>query len=432
MRIEWVNHASFIIEHGPIRLLSDPWIEGTVFDQGWALLSPSSFTYSDFANITHIWFSHEHPDHFNTPNLRFIPSEFRSKITVLYQKTEDKKVRDYCCSLGFHEVIELDKQHGYDLTDDFQVRCTPIYGDSWLCMRVGGQTILNLNDCNVHTKEDVLKMYQLVGPIDVLLTQFSYANWVGNRADIRYRTNMAREKMNTFLLQTNLLKPRYVIPFASYVWFCHEENYYLNAEMNQIEDVVRRIKQETMVQPVVLYPGDTWEMDQHHDSRSAITRYQRDYHHILNRPKLVQNQSFDIELLSKIAKQFSDSLIQLNDPSVTNYLLQHPTTLFLTDNQLSYQFGLQHGLQRIDVYREDCDIALSAEALYYCFAHLWGGDTLIINGRFQIPNHGDYINWRKFFLVSSLHYRQISFQMTDLIRILNRVSQRITNLQNHC
>src|SRR4051812_15373533 len=69
MTIEFVNHASIIVDHDNIRLLCDPWTEGTAFHNGWSLLAKSKFTFDDYKNITHIWFSHEHPDHFSPPNI---------------------------------------------------------------------------------------------------------------------------------------------------------------------------------------------------------------------------------------------------------------------------------------------------------------------------------------------------------------------------
>ena len=40
--IEFVNHASVLISHGEINILSDPWYIGAVFHQGWRLLYENS------------------------------------------------------------------------------------------------------------------------------------------------------------------------------------------------------------------------------------------------------------------------------------------------------------------------------------------------------------------------------------------------------
>lgn len=61
----------------------------------------------DFQYVTHIWFSHEHPDHFAPGNLFKIPKKFREKTTVLYQETMDRKVAAFCKKLEFKAIVEL-------------------------------------------------------------------------------------------------------------------------------------------------------------------------------------------------------------------------------------------------------------------------------------------------------------------------------------
>ena len=82
MEINWINHAGFSLIYKDIHLVTDPWIEGRVFNESWDLLAESRFTYDDFAHVTHIWFSHEHPDHFFPPNLKKIDRKHRSGITI--------------------------------------------------------------------------------------------------------------------------------------------------------------------------------------------------------------------------------------------------------------------------------------------------------------------------------------------------------------
>jgi len=53
-QIIFVNHASIIIDSGPVRLITDPWLFGTAFDNGWAAISKSVFQIDDFEEVTHI------------------------------------------------------------------------------------------------------------------------------------------------------------------------------------------------------------------------------------------------------------------------------------------------------------------------------------------------------------------------------------------
>ncbi len=150
MKITWVNHASFIIEHETIKLIADPWIEGTAFDNGWTHLSKSVMKYEDFADITHIWFSHEHPDHFCPQNLSKIPQEYRKRITVLFQSTTDRKVAAYCKKAGFGTVIEMEEDKYYSISEHVQCLCNSFFdGDSWLYIKTDTCKLLNINDCVV-------------------------------------------------------------------------------------------------------------------------------------------------------------------------------------------------------------------------------------------------------------------------------------------
>ena len=120
--ITFVNHASVIFSHKNIRLMTDPWIFGNAFNNGWSLLSESKFTIEDFDKITHIWFSHEHPDHFHPLVLKTIPENFRKKITVLFQYTLDHRVAKKCKELKFKQIIEMKPDELVKLDNEFEIK----------------------------------------------------------------------------------------------------------------------------------------------------------------------------------------------------------------------------------------------------------------------------------------------------------------------
>ena len=65
--IQFINHASVRISYEDVSLLSDPWYFGDAFHKGWNLLVEQSTDeiMKIINSITHIWISHEHPDHFS-------------------------------------------------------------------------------------------------------------------------------------------------------------------------------------------------------------------------------------------------------------------------------------------------------------------------------------------------------------------------------
>ena len=283
MKIIWVNHASFIFEHSNIRLICDPWLSGTAFNEGWHLLAETKFKFKDFSQITHIWISHEHPDHFSPATFKKIPKNLIENITVLYQFTEDKKVLNFIKKLGF-KTIEIIPKIPLKIANDFYL-ISDKFGaeDSWLKIVTKDYSLLNMNDCPIRKKDDLNNLKRNIGKVDLLLTQFSYANWCGNKSQKISRKKEALVYLNQMLNQIEFLKPSTVIPFASYIYFCHEENFYHNDCINKISLVYKTIKNKTNADCNVLYPGDTWEIGELYNSAKSIKNYDKDYDSLTKR-----------------------------------------------------------------------------------------------------------------------------------------------------
>jgi len=404
MIITWVNHASFVLETRSVRLMTDPWVEGTAFNNGWKLLSRSRFDYGDFRTVSHIWFSHEHPDHFAPPTLKRIPPEIRQDISVLYQRTKDKKVLDFCKSLGFKTVEELNPNQWCELASGVSVLVNPyVGGDSWMCLKSEGKTVLNINDCSVETTLDAGTIKRKVGDVDILLTQFSYANWVGNKEDTAFRRAVAREKLDRIVMQSRVFQPRMIVPMGSYVWFCHTENSYMNEAINRIQDAYRFIGDNTQAVPVVLYPGDTWNVENVHESLSSLQKYSVDYGKIPT-SDLIESQRVDLSELIVASTEFVRRLRHSNNSLMLSLLLR-PARIYLTDYRRTVDLSLPEGLKEVAGDYDSCDVALSSDSLLYCLKFQWGGDTLHVNGRFQKPKNGRWARFRRYFSIASLNNR---------------------------
>jgi UDP-MurNAc hydroxylase len=413
MRIEWVNHASFVLEHGSVRLMTDPWLDSPVFDGGVGLLSETAFTPSDFATLTHIWVSHEHPDHFHPASLQRIPEEVRAGITLLYQDTDHHKVVTWAQGQGFKAVIELDPNAWVDLGQGLTVRCMPFSrGDSWIAFRAGGQLVLNLNDCVVETKDKVRQIRaQLDGDRpDLLLSQFSYGGWAGNKDDPEMRQAYANEMLQRLIFQTEGLEPTWVLPMASFVWFCHAENHYMNDRSNRVGTVAAFLEQRCGVKPVVLYPGDSWKLGDKRINRKAIRRYHQDYDRAEAGTDLVTHEPVAIDTLISEAKDFLAQLKKINGRLAMRAFrkskLLMDATVWLTDHEQALLLSPTAGLSRSDTPARNCDIALSSAALSHCFRFLWGGDNLGINGRYVRPPGGYYHRFKSYFAVASHNHHK--------------------------
>jgi L-ascorbate metabolism protein UlaG (beta-lactamase superfamily) len=423
MKIEFVNHSSFIIENAGLRIMCDPWLEGSVFNNGWTLISKTVFQYEDFKNINYIWFSHEHPDHFYPPNIKKIAPEHRKNITILFQYTKDKRVADYCRKQGFKEVIEMQKDEWVVLNSDMKVMCSHFQeGDSWICFNGGGLTYLNTNDCGIRNEHEAKHIISKTGKIDLLLSQFSYAYWVGNPEDKEYRQKKADEKLEWFKFQCDIFKPAITIPIASYVYFSHEENAWLNDSVNTPEKVYNYLKSTTATQPVVLYPGDVFEFSEPYDSKSSIEKYKVDYAKISNPDLYSKTVSIDTTELIKAASVFTDELNRTNSFYLKKRL--YPSNIYIKDYNKAFTLSL-NGLHESAKPEAECDVSITSENLLFCFNYPYGLDTTQINGRLLKPKKGNYERSYNFFRVNQLKSRGVD--PNSISYLFGAVYRRVLN-----
>jgi len=275
--ITFVNHASVIFSYKEISLITDPWLFGSAFNNGWELIAKTKMQIQDFEKISHIWFSHEHPDHFSVQVLASIPEQIRKRITVLFQDTLDHRIANKCREFGF-SVIEMKANESYELAQGFKIRCKPnLFYDSWFFAEIDKKKILNINDCAVDSYAQANYIHKITGDVDVLLTQFGYAAHIGNPEDVELRKSFSEKKLNQLKIQADVFHPKQIIPFASFIRFSHVDNSYMNDAMNQIDDVEKFIKQQTNASPIILYPGDKWIIGEDRNNQKSIEFFKQDF-----------------------------------------------------------------------------------------------------------------------------------------------------------
>jgi len=402
--ITFVNHASVIFSYGDVNLITDPWISGPAFNNSWELISKSKMQIKGFENISHIWFSHEHPDHFSPKILESIPEVIRKRITVLFQDTLDHRVSEKCKQLGFN-VIELKHGKTYELAKNFKIVCRPyLLYDSWLFLEIEDFKILNLNDCGVDSKTQAKYIRDDIGTVDLLLTQFGYAAHIGDPNDHELRKLASADKLNRIKIQSEIFNAKYVIPYASFVRFSHVDNNYMNDEMNKISTVEKYIKEHTSSHPVILYPGDKWLIGGEHDNSNAIQLYENDLskkHELFNEsPKISLNE------LQINAKNYLERIHKKNN-WMAIYLLHKikffkSAKIYLKDIDLPVKFDLIDGIQKSEFSKDEADIITDSDSLAFAFKFEYGADTLLANARFRTSG-GRTMNFFRLFMIGTLN-----------------------------
>ena len=94
-KIKLINHSSLYMNFkDELRILTDPWYDGTAFDGGWSLLHENNcdFIFNIFEKVDYIYITHEHPDHFSISFFKKYSEIInKKKIKILFQETSDKK-----------------------------------------------------------------------------------------------------------------------------------------------------------------------------------------------------------------------------------------------------------------------------------------------------------------------------------------------------
>ena len=151
-------------------------------------------------------------------------------------------------------------------------------------MRTPEGSLLNMNDCWIIDRQQLQAIKQQVGAVDVLATQFSVSAWDGNADEVERLRQGARAMLDKALIQCEVFAPRWVLPFASFIWFCHEENAYMNQAFLGIDEVEMAFR--TKSTPVMMYPGDSWTVGQPHDNAAALARWRADQQALPQRPRV--------------------------------------------------------------------------------------------------------------------------------------------------
>ena len=400
MKIKFINHACVMIDDGKTKILCDPWLSGSIFNNGWDLIHQNNLRIEDL-ECDYIWLSHEHPDHFSPLEFSNTTQAFRKKVKIILQKRKDRKLLNFLKDKNYN-VIEIEDKLSCGeievcggVTHDF---------DSWIAFKSKDILILNLNDCQL-SKNDIRELKNKLGKIDVLLTQFSFANWSGNSLDdLAY--NQAKEiTFNSLQYQVNILDPHTIIPFASFVYFSHEENFNQNYHTISLEEFLEYFKGRDVA---VMKPFDVYNGEKNWDNNKKVSFWNDEFKKAKSR-SLHKTLSFDLEALNNQFKKMTSQIKRLNklemllDPQ-TRAKFFPPTLIYLKDIDTIVSFDILEEallpLNKSKIKQLEIDIEISSESLYNLMKYKWARGTLFVNGRFT----ANYSTFWRFMRQTQIYY----------------------------
>ncbi|WP_415304772.1 MBL fold metallo-hydrolase [Candidatus Pelagibacter sp. Uisw_090] len=388
IEFNFINHSSFSIKKDNTRLTVDPWIEGSVFNNSWKLLVKTPTVSVDIVkNSDYVWFSHEHPDHFNPPNLKI----FDNNAKFIFQKTKDKRVVNFLSKIS-NNVIEASSNHSIKLADNFFIKVFPFQDiDSFCLITINNKKILNLNDCDIKSEHELNEIKNKVGDVDILFGQFSYAIGKSNRSEKNNRMSLSKDILDNLSHVISVLKPNFFVPFASFCYFSHLENFYLNDSINKIDHTINYLSQKNPnTKLLTFYPGDKWDLTSKKDNILSITKYLNDYTKIV--PEESSSKITNYETLIQIADAFIKKTKQNNSMFfLYNFFKYKDYNIIFNIHDLNIylKFDYLNGLRKINDFNKNhphCE--LSSDSLFQLFNSGYGYDALMIGGRFEANNSG--------------------------------------------
>jgi UDP-MurNAc hydroxylase len=380
MNITFLNHASYILESENTKILFDPYLYGTAFNNSWKLFNEEKH---DLSDINYIFFSHEHPDHFQVDFIKNHFNERRDEITILYQETYDKRIKTFCSKLGYN-FLELPNYKEILLENDLKITLgkVPFY-DSWVMVSNSEKNILNVNDCVLEDPSLVHTIKKISGDskIDVLLTQFSYAGF----ADYQHRSINAKSQLETIKLQDTILKPKNIIPFASFIYFAHKESFYMNDFINTPEITETFLKNNISGNTIWLKPNEKWKVNEKKDNHTSIAYWMQFYNNINSLPKVDPGESVNILELEKKYQKYITRIKSKNNRfllSIYNIALGKYVNMHLYDIDTFIKINLLTGIITLQNKPENF-IKLHSETLAFVFDFDFGIDTFSVSARFE-------------------------------------------------
>ena len=419
MKITFLNHASFIIEMKNLKICVDPYLFGSAFNNGWSLLAEEDHK-NELKDITHIFYSHEHPDHFSIPFLKSIEKKDRNNIEILYQETYDKKLKKFCEGQGF-QFRELPNNQEIQIYNNAFITCGKVpFHDSWVNFNFENKNILNVNDCVLENPKFVYEIKKILNrKIHTLFTQFSYAN-----SDVELdQKKLALKQLEKIKLQDDVLTPENIVPFASFIYFSAYDNKYMNENINTAQSVFEYISNNCKANPIILKPNMVLELPSKINNKVSLEYWNSLYknidklkYHAIDTTipeNTLVNQSRDyLERIKKFNNYFLITLL--------NKLKFFPIiNIYITDLKKYFSFDLSSGLNFKDNFtKKEKFLSLNSNSLSYIFNYDYGFETLTINARFKCDN--DYfLKVKKCLFLGSLNNTGRFIRFNNLYKFIN-------------
>ena len=417
LSVEFISHASVVIRHGKTAIWTDPWLFGSAFNNSWELLGPTPVPPADLEEIQHLWISHEHPDHFHIPTLRSLPESFKRRVTVMFQRTNSKKMFEAFEKMGYPNHLVLPGRRRIGLPgSEARVYCYPVgQMDSVLGVSCGDASVLDVNDCELDA-HDCRVIRREFGAPGLLLNQFSIAGYSGLPGASSRLDQLAADVLRRMAETHRRLGASITVPIASFAYFSREDNAYINAHANRPSDVVRHLGEQDL-RTVVLAPGDAVTVGEERSSAPAIEFWQRAFDDLATRELTPSDTTGIDEIEASFHTRVSD--LKRKFPGSALRVLR-PLVVGVEDLGVRVVMSFADGTFEVDDGEvAHADAVMNSQPLWFMLSQPFGMQTLGVSGRYRLTDEQSFGNWRRHRILFAMDNAEIHLRPSRLVSRAN-------------
>lgn len=382
MDITFINHACCTIETNEHLVMFDPWFSGKVFNNSWALIKDTNINDLNLEKLKVIFITHEHPDHLHWPTLKLIKEAARQKIVVIIPQRKNKNVMSMIKDIGF-AVLEIPQNREMSLFKDFSVANFPTGHDSAYVIKHGGRILLNQNDCKLSQQQCSL-IKSLYPNIDYYLMQFSLAGFYANKKNKEKLLSAKTSHIEMIENYRQFFNPTTTIPFASFVYFCREENKFLNDYIVGLDELSEDYQLVSYMDKILL---------QDHRDRNLlnINKWNKNISNIvINKTPTVKKE----DLLDSVTTFFRSNNY-VSCPNTSTFVFYDIDGSMIVDYRNKHAFfsdKIEKPVAKVTSYDLQC-----------FFKFPWGADTMNITSCFEVY---DFVKWKQNLIFKDNTYKR--------------------------
>lgn len=403
MKVEYICHACLLIDTGDLKIVTDPWLQGSAYSQQWHLF-PKPVRLDGLNNADVILISHGHEDHLHEASLKTLPT----RAKVFYPHSWFGGTKEFIQGLGFEDVQEPLPYKTYKLSTKTRVTYLANTHDNIIVIESGGVVLVNINDALHSYPQTVIDFYlnalkKRWSRIDLLFCGFGGASYFPNTIHLAGKNDrevgIVREQLfaHNFCRIVAGLRPAVAVPFAADFALLSPAQRWINDvrfPRANMSSYYQRYFRSDGAQPKIydMYPGDILDMDGL-NTESPYRKEMRNgsLNHLINQQydeeiERLQQPSFisdsdAAQLGEQMQRNIKERLSLSNVESLRGlkFCVRVPDVL----HQNCYHVTLRDGevqVTRADDVAPDCALTMDivSNILSQSFSSEWGGDAISI------------------------------------------------------